>query len=127
DLDSANKLKETYPGRVYITRFENFAMRPILSTKRLFNFLGLEMTKGIQTFVQSKTHSKVDRAGYSTSRADAFKACYRWRQSIPFNVVKAYDKFCRQPFSELGYLPVNSTEELRNFGVSLLSDRDNFP
>ncbi|KAK3727135.1 hypothetical protein RRG08_048233 [Elysia crispata] len=122
DLSAAIKLREQYPDRVYITRFEDLAMKPLLASKRIYDFIGLAFTEKVSKFVYDKTHAKKDTSGYFNSRVDAYQACYRWRKSIPLKVVRAYNDFCQQPFSKLGYLPIHLTRQLRNFKVPLLTD-----
>ena len=71
DVDAVIKLKEKYPDRILMTRFETIATHPIISTKNIYDFIGLEFTKSIAMFVYKKTHSKTAGRGYSTDRADS--------------------------------------------------------
>ncbi|KAK3733120.1 hypothetical protein RRG08_012012 [Elysia crispata] len=105
DLSAATKLREQYPDRVYITRFEDLAMKPLLASKRIYDFIGLEFTEKVSKFVYDKTHAKKDTSGYFNSRVNAYQASYRWRKAITLEAVRAYDNFCQKSFSELGYLP----------------------
>ncbi|GFS11964.1 carbohydrate sulfotransferase 1 [Elysia marginata] len=124
DVDSVIELKKKYPDRVHVTRFETIATHPIVSTKNIYDFIGLEFTRSIAMFVYKKTHSKTAGMGYSTDRANAIDACYKWRRTIPFEHASAFDNFCSEPFFKLGYLPANSLKDLRNTNKTLLFNRE---
>ncbi|KAK3795528.1 hypothetical protein RRG08_036855 [Elysia crispata] len=126
DVDAVIKLKEKYPDRIHLTRFETIAAHPIVSMKDIYEFIDLEFTQSIAKFVYQKTHSKTAGRGYSTDRTDSLDACYKWRKSISFENVKAFEHFCNEPFHKLGYLPANSLQDLRNLNKTLLSNADHF-
>ncbi|GFO37505.1 carbohydrate sulfotransferase 1 [Plakobranchus ocellatus] len=113
DVDNIVKLKERYPERVLMTRFETIASHPIVSAKSLYEFLGMSFNKHYALFVYNKTHSQTE-------------ACYKWREKIPYNYVEEFDNHCSDPFFKLGYLPANSVQDLRNLKKALLFHKDNF-
>ncbi|RUS86589.1 hypothetical protein EGW08_005670, partial [Elysia chlorotica] len=126
DVEAVIKLKEKYPDRVHLTRFERIATHPIVSTKQIYEFIGLDFTESIAKFVYQKTHSNKAGSGYSTDRADALEACYKWRKSISYEHAKAFDNFCGESFQKLGYLPSGSLKNLRNLNNTLLFNTDYF-
>ena len=71
DVDAVIKLKEKYPDRILLTRFETIAAHPTLSMKDIYEFIDLEFTQSIAEFVFQKTHSKTAGRGYSTDRTDS--------------------------------------------------------
>lgn len=126
DVAAVNKLKRKYPHRVHVTRFETVATHPNVSAKLIYDFLGLPFTRKIATFVHKKTHSEVNGVGYNTARANSLEACYKWRRTIPFNYVTAFDNFCKDAYFKLGYLPANSLEDVRDLKKTLIFHRDSF-
>ncbi|GFN86504.1 carbohydrate sulfotransferase 1 [Plakobranchus ocellatus] len=122
DVDAIYQLKDKYPSRVMITRFETIATHPIASCEKIYEFIGLEFTTNISMFVYQKTHSQKGGQGYSTDRSNATEACYKWREQIPYKHVQLFDNFCWEPFLKLGYLPVKSAKDLRNMNISLISE-----
>ena len=71
DVVAVLKLKQKYPDRVFMTRFEKLASDPVQISKEIYKFLDLEFTDKVERFVQSKTHSKQSGRGYSNDRTDA--------------------------------------------------------
>ncbi|GFS08972.1 carbohydrate sulfotransferase 1, partial [Elysia marginata] len=126
DVDSVIELKKKYPDRVYTTRYETIATRPIASTKNIYDFLGLEFAQSTAMFVYNKTHSQSWRAGrrFSTERVNSTDTSYKWRQTIPFEHASAFDNFCSEPFFKVGYLPAKSLKDLRNTSITLLAHTD---
>ncbi|KAH9492610.1 hypothetical protein Btru_024053 [Bulinus truncatus] len=115
DLEHALKLREKYPDRVGVVRYEDIADLPQASYKRMFEFLELNFTESIAEYIHNKTQTGVkDKGGiYSTSKGNSSVASYAWRSKINYEDATAFDEHCRDVYYRLGYLPVNSKKELK--------------
>ncbi|RUS88009.1 hypothetical protein EGW08_004175 [Elysia chlorotica] len=121
DIDAVIELKARYPDRVYMVRFENMVEDTIDSSRKIYNFIGLDFSPAIEKTVYDKIHAKGTPNEYTVNRANATEACFKWRTTIDYSVAQVFDKYCSQPYSKLGYLPAKSLVELRDLSKPLLS------
>ncbi|CAL1528087.1 unnamed protein product [Lymnaea stagnalis] len=120
DIDSALLLSTNYPDRVQITRYENIAEQPQVTSVKLYNYLGLNFTEQTAEYIYNITQAGADDVRvYSTARRNSSEVCYAWRVKITFSDVTAFDSQCPEVYYKLGYLPANTESDLRNMKKSL--------
>lgn len=85
DYYAAKELKERFPGRVKIVRYEDFSVNPKEGTRNIFSFYGLPFEKTVEQFLD--THTQNHQGGpYSTYR-NSKTVPFDWIRKISFNEV----------------------------------------
>ncbi|XP_042079429.1 carbohydrate sulfotransferase 6-like [Haplochromis burtoni] len=110
-------------GRYKLVRYEDVTRNPVKEIKSLYQFVGLEMTTQLATWIYQVTHGKgkgsIKEAFDITSRS-ATDISQAWRTMLPHNTVKRVQEVCEEAMSYLGYTMVNSEIEQKNLYVDLL-------
>ncbi|KAL4004123.1 alkylated DNA repair protein [Sarotherodon galilaeus] len=114
-------------GRYKLVRYEDVTRNPLKEIKSLYQFVGLEMTTQLATWIYQVTHGKgkgsVKEAFDITSRS-ATDISQAWRTMLPHNTVKQVQEVCEEAMSYLGYRMVNSETEQKSLYVDLLVPRE---
>ena len=55
DINAAKALKEKFPNKILLVRYEDIALNPKSETQKILNFLDLEFKKSISDFLESHT------------------------------------------------------------------------
>ncbi|CAI5668092.1 unnamed protein product [Oreochromis niloticus] len=114
-------------GRYKLVRYEDMARNPLQEIKSLYQFVGLEMTTQLATWIYKVTHGKgkgsIQEAFDITSRS-ATDISQAWRTMLPHNTVKRVQEVCEEAMSYLGYRTVNSEIEQKSLYVDLLVPRE---
>ena len=58
DLNAAKRLKECYPNKLLVVRYEDLSLNPESETQKILNFLGLQFTKEIKEFLDKHTKGR---------------------------------------------------------------------
>lgn len=110
-------------GRYKLVRYEDVTRNPVKEIKSLYQFVGLEMTTQLATWIYQVTHGKgkgsIEEAFDITSRS-ATDISQAWRTMLPHNSVKRVQEVCEEAMSYLGYRTVNSEIEQKSLYVDLL-------
>ncbi|XP_039892330.1 carbohydrate sulfotransferase 6-like [Simochromis diagramma] len=110
-------------GRYKLVRYEDVTRNPVKEIKSLYQFVGLEMTTQLATWIYQVTHGKgkgsIKEAFDITSRS-ATDISQAWRTMLPHNKVKRVQEVCEEAMSYLGYRTVNSEIEQKNLYADLL-------
>ncbi|XP_006809157.1 carbohydrate sulfotransferase 6-like, partial [Neolamprologus brichardi] len=110
-------------GRYKLVRYEDVTRNPVKEIKSLYEFVGLEMTTQLATWIYQVTHGKgkgsTEEVFDITSRS-ATDISRAWRTMLPHNSVKRVQEVCEEAMSYLGYRTVNSEIEQKSLYVDLL-------
>ncbi|XP_060079422.1 uncharacterized protein LOC132558829 [Ylistrum balloti] len=125
DIDIQTALKKQHPDQIKTLLYERLAEYPLDIARRIFNFLGLPLTKMSIDKIQSMTSSTNElNCPFCTEKNDSAKTAHAWRtkKSQDFLKIKMIEEACEKVQKALGYVPVNNMVELRNISVSLRVD-----
>ncbi|XP_063333891.1 carbohydrate sulfotransferase 6-like [Pelmatolapia mariae] len=110
-------------GRYKLVRYEDVTRNPLKEISAMYQFVGLEMTTQLATWIYKVTHGKgkgsIEEAFDITSRS-ATDISQAWRTMLPHNSVKRVQEVCEEAMSYLGYRMVNSEIEQKSLYVDLL-------
>ncbi|CAI5668088.1 carbohydrate sulfotransferase 6 [Oreochromis niloticus] len=114
-------------GRYKLVRYEDVTRNPLEEINALYQFVGLEMTTQLATWIYKVTHGKgkgsANEAFKVTSRS-AIDVSQAWRTMLPHNKVKRVQEVCEEAMSYLGYRMVNSEIEQKSLDIDLLVPRE---
>ena len=120
DLAELGRAMDLYPGRLKVLRYESLAQSPMEVSEELFRFLGLNFTPSVREFVFNKTMAgQRSKNAYGTSRRNSTEAAYSWRRRVTLAAVRAIDENCRDVYEDMGYVSVNTREELMDYSFPL--------
>ncbi|XP_059149649.1 carbohydrate sulfotransferase 1-like [Physella acuta] len=118
DLSQAERLSALYPGRVKAIRYEEGAMDPYNYTRRIYDFLGLDLNEAVLDYIRNITNSTADvkqtQKAYSIVKNNSTLAMNRWRYGAGFASVNVTDRNCGHLYSKLGYKFVRSQRDLES-------------
>ena len=104
DLIAFDLLSLVYPERLHRIVFEELASKPIKVTKRLYNFIGMELSSSAQEYVRLITSAGKNSTGImSTIRANSSASVDAWRATISDQNLFIVQKLCKHVMDELGY------------------------
>lgn len=101
DLKVATALKQLYPERFTMIKYEDLATEPQAEIQKLMNFLGMEYSSDIARYVTEHTEADVD-APWSTKRKSSDRVAM-WKKQLPLQEVHAIQNACEPVIKNLGY------------------------
>ncbi|XP_023951136.2 carbohydrate sulfotransferase 4-like [Bicyclus anynana] len=101
DYVAATSLKQEYPHRFMIVRFEEMALNPNSTTQAVLKFLGLDRTPSIDEFLQS--HTNFSKGGISSTFRVSRDVPFKWKNVLDFNYVNEIQMKCKEAMSLWGY------------------------
>ncbi|XP_069100951.1 carbohydrate sulfotransferase 4-like [Argopecten irradians] len=122
DIVIHQELERTYPGQLATVLYERLAENPLVVSKRIFTFLQLSFTRKSFEYIKNITSSATAvPCSFCTKKKNSTKTAHAWRtkKSLDFEKIKMIQKECKETQNALGYLPLNSTTEMRNTSVNL--------
>ncbi|XP_021351459.1 carbohydrate sulfotransferase 1-like [Mizuhopecten yessoensis] len=111
DIVTREALERRYPGRLMTIEYEDIIKEPIDSTKKLYQFSGMNLTRQVQKNILrlfSKTRKGVNFTVISSI----------WRTNPKMSVIKTVDNNCQQLYTRYGFRVLNE-QDLKNVSVSL--------
>nr|XP_045586682.1 carbohydrate sulfotransferase 1-like [Procambarus clarkii] len=101
DLKVATALKQLYPQRFTIVKYEDLATDPQPQINNLMNFLGMEFSQEIARFVQEHTQEDVNNP-WSTKRKSSDRVSM-WKKQLPLQEVHTIQNACESVLKTLKY------------------------
>ncbi|XP_077987546.1 carbohydrate sulfotransferase 1-like [Glandiceps talaboti] len=109
----------------YPLRYEDMAIAPLEMTKEVYDFLGIDMIRDVNTWLEMNT-----KRGYTGSfrvhpystRRNSHAASQAWRGRITFDLAKEIENTgdCGDLMDVVGYKRVTSPAMLKNMSISLI-------
>ncbi|XP_033759406.1 carbohydrate sulfotransferase 1-like [Pecten maximus] len=135
DIRIGQSLDVKYPNRIKTVLYEQIVEKPLETSLRIFQFLGLHPNKNFNTWMNEhiagvqKVANPPDthNHAYSTYRANSSATANAWRSRLIFENVVKIDKECSQLYDYTGYVSVKSSTQLTNFNIPLRKKNANFP
>lgn len=108
DLRVAGMIETKFPGVIYPLRYEDMVSDPLAVAKEIFEFIDEEFIETVEKYVLEKS---IESDHNSTARESV------WREHITEPHLKAVDKYCGDLYETLGYIPLNTVEEIRDTNI----------
>ncbi|XP_052792044.1 carbohydrate sulfotransferase 3-like [Mya arenaria] len=105
NLHLFKKLNPMYPNKFYSLRYEDLVDRPLVTFEDLLSFLGLGFGHNMERYVKNSS------INYTPARAAV------WREHISIEHLRIVDKYCRDLYPVLGYVPLDTLNQVRNLTV----------
>ncbi|KAL4223969.1 sulfotransferase 1 [Mactra antiquata] len=105
DLRESSILKMSYPGQILTARYEDMVDDPILSAKRMYEFLDIPFTRSVRKYVQQKNSNSGTRSAL-------------WRTHISKEHLEIVNQHCSELYKELGYPKFDTLDEVRNLDIT---------
>lgn len=101
DLKVATALKQLYPDRFIMIKYEELATDPHTQIQNLMEFLGMEYSPNIARYIEE--HTQFDQKNpWSTKRKSADRV-NMWKKQLPLQEVHAIQNACEPVLKNLGY------------------------
>lgn len=115
DMEWIEKLKTKNPDRHYLLKFEDLTENVDQQTRKLFDFLNLNVTVPVKVFLSTHTRSSgnravnlnrtelvMDRDPFSTNRQSKSIA-FEWKSKLSSEEIASITKICQPILNILGY------------------------
>ncbi|TRY63959.1 hypothetical protein TCAL_08236 [Tigriopus californicus] len=124
DITWAYTLRDRYPGRIYLVRYEDLSLNPYERVKNILQFLELPQNSGVNNFIKTHTETDqnptvsqntkqgtgifVDPSGtYRNSKTTAFA----WRHQMDLEKIHRIQEMCAIPMEKGGYKLIDTMKQ----------------
>ena len=113
---------ERYRGKYLQVRYEELALSPIETVKKIYKFIERPATERVLRWIRTAT--RAGNSGNFGTRRDSSKTVESWRSYLSFVETTEVQKHCGDVMMRHGYEEVTSRKDLRNANVKWLADDD---
>ena len=106
DMHAFNMLSKKYPNRLKRVLYEEIATDTRRVANELYSFLGLEFPPNMQQWISNHTLASKKNGSYGTLRTNSSAHADRWRQDLPYSMIKEIDNTCQGLYKHMGYQPL---------------------
>lgn len=110
DLTVALQLQKEFPRKLFILRYEDMSLNPLVKTQKLLDYLGLDFDPKMEEFLASHTTKNLDKP-WSTQRESKTRVTY-WASKLSLETLLEVQAVCAPVMKRFGYLAVNSTQDI---------------
>lgn len=123
DYIEAKKLQNELPDKLYILRYEDLISHPYKKTDKLFQFLGMEMSKDVKQFLTYNTISFVSHANPEIAVAlRKHGGLYgHWSSDLEYEEIQAIQNDCEKAMDLFGYNLIENEDD-RNLWFSAVGN-----
>ena len=108
-------------SRYKLIRYEDLARNPIQTARDIYEFVEVNLPSTVKDWLRTHTNHTSGLSAFSHTR-NSTKTAFNWRKRLSFSKVMEIQETCEDAMKSLGYLPLNSYEELRSLDVPVLTD-----
>ena len=105
DLNLLDSLKARQPDRYYLLKYEDLSLNLEVETKKLFNFLGLEVSPAVRIFLETHTKKIIGANDPHSIYRNPNMTVLGWRSKLSFGNVSIIEKSCSSVMKKLNYTP----------------------
>ncbi|XP_037787074.1 carbohydrate sulfotransferase 4-like [Penaeus monodon] len=123
DLKLSEWVKERFPDKYLLVRYEDLGLQAEETARRIFKFLHLTYHKSVASFVRD--HTSINRKTkkkpntYSTYR-DSKSTTFAWRGALNYTTLEEIQNVCREPLSYLRLRIFDTEEDYMNATIPVL-------
>ena len=115
DLDISKRILKGRNNNFKMLRYEDLAMNPFTEAERLYEFADMEFSDELRLYVnRSTSQNRTVGSTYSTVRGNSTRTAFQWRDRINPLLLKYVNSHCDKVFKQLGYIKLNSIEQVRD-------------
>ena len=105
-------------------RHEDFALHPFEETRRLYDFVDLQLNDYILNWLKKSTSLQNSKRlsnfkAYSTTR-NSYETVIHWRKELNFEAAALIQNLCQYSMRSLGYVDFKNQSEMKNLNLSSL-------
>ncbi|XP_004926075.1 carbohydrate sulfotransferase 3 [Bombyx mori] len=101
DYEAAGRFLKLYPDKLFVLRFEEFALNPNSTTQKLQKFLRLGRTQAMDEYIDSHTNTEV--SGVTSTFRVSREVPYRWKNTLTFQYADQIQTACKEAMKLWGY------------------------
>lgn len=111
-------ISEQFHENYVLARYEDFASTPHQQAKKMYNFLGIDFHQDVKRWISQSTSLENDESSwnlkyaYKTKR-NSKRVAFSWKDDLPYEAISIIQNECAKEMKMLGYLLVNSPEDLK--------------
>ena len=107
DYNEAKLLAKKEPKKFMAIRYEDFIMNIVPESKKLFNFLDLEMQDVTKEFIDKATHPPQPdvELPHNVHIRDPEQVINKWKARLTMKEINQIQKECQAAMKMWGYLP----------------------
>lgn len=117
-----------FSDQIHLTRYEDLSLSPEKETKKIFQFIGLNYSNSVDTFLKTHTttgffnsRKKLSSSTYSTIRNSKVSA-FAWKATIKPNLLEEVEEHCSRVMNLMGYKPLDRHNKYKVEPGGVLSD-----
>ncbi|CAG2165259.1 unnamed protein product [Oppiella nova] len=129
DINAVLQIKKWSNVNITFVRYEDIALKPYETAKRLYNNLDLEYTPAVQMWVKEHTRKEDILGNPHSTRRDSQRAPLSWIPRMTVNDVLEVQEYCYDVMQNLGYKLINDlvyddndTQALNNYTLDQILD-----
>ncbi|CAL4137239.1 unnamed protein product, partial [Meganyctiphanes norvegica] len=130
DLSLSTQVKEKFPDRYLLVRYEDVGVEPELMAREIFKFLGLTYHKSVKSFIHdhtslnttNKKSKRRKKVGAYTTYRDSKATTFAWRKALNFTTVTDIQNSCTEPLRLLGLRNFKTEEQYNDKSLPVLLD-----
>ena len=120
------EVAKTYANMVHIVRYEDIALDPVTETRKIYDFLAMEIPSEVENFLEIATKNddktKYEKGQeymkiYSTTRKSS-ENLQKWRMKADFFLTEQVQSKCGEMMKKFKYKTFTNIEELRNISLA---------
>ncbi|KAK3088789.1 hypothetical protein FSP39_023712 [Pinctada imbricata] len=120
DVIAAERMEKLYVDRFYALNYEDLAGSPVKSAESLYNFLGMDFSSHIRTFVTNITSAgKSCNTPLCTVVSNSTEQVEKWRNKVSIDFVKIVDQSCAPLYSLMGIRSIPTDKALKDKSFSI--------
>ena len=97
-----HKLKQLYPGSVYMLKYENLAQYPLEEASDVYSFIQKDFPKAVSNWIMAKMQGK-NSGAFQTSRKNSTKTAFTWKSELETGQIRQLTQICRDVIRVYGY------------------------
>ncbi|UYV70508.1 hypothetical protein LAZ67_7003360 [Cordylochernes scorpioides] len=114
DIESYCKLKEKYPDRITILRYEDISVNPLENSRKIYSWIGIEkLPNEVEDFIKTHTNASLDKESrprgqeklalaYTTKR-NSKETAFAWQKQLPIGLLEELQAHCKDVYQNLNY------------------------
>ncbi|XP_071553055.1 uncharacterized protein [Panulirus ornatus] len=124
DLTLSDWMKQSFPDRYVLVRYEDMGLRPEEKATEIFQFLQLTYNRYVSSFVKEHTTPSKKTKKYNTYSTfrDSRATTFAWRAALNFSTVEAIQEVCIQPLQRLQLRIFQNEVDYLNTTIPVLLD-----
>ncbi|TRY73019.1 hypothetical protein TCAL_14057, partial [Tigriopus californicus] len=88
DITVAYNLREKYPGRVHLVRYEDLSTNPYGNVDKLFDFVGLPQNPVVEKFIKNQTRTDRSRQDFGSDPHGSEAIAFAWRKKMNIDEIQ---------------------------------------